>query len=37
VSAPKRESVLPPDLFNRFVKDSFWLDPKNNIRKVAIV
>lgn len=37
VSAPKRETVLPPDLFNRFVKDSFWLDPKNNIRKVPIV
>lgn len=37
VSAPKRESVLPPDLFNRFVKDSFWLDPKNNIRKVPVI
>ncbi len=37
VSAPKRESVLPPDLFNRFVKDSFWLDPATNIRKVPIV
>jgi sulfotransferase len=37
VSAPKRESVLPPDLFNRFAKDSFWLDPKNNIRKVPII
>lgn len=37
VAAPKRESVLPPDLFNRYVKDSFWLDPKNNIRKVPIV
>ncbi|MGH8151756.1 MAG: sulfotransferase family protein [Rhodanobacteraceae bacterium] len=37
VSALKRESVLPPDLFRRFVKDSFWLDPKNNIRKVPIV
>ncbi len=37
VSAPKRESVLPPDLFKRFVNDSFWHDPKNNIRKVPIV
>ena len=37
VSAPKRESVLPPDLFNRFAKDSFWLNPKNNIRKVPII
>jgi sulfotransferase len=37
VSALKRESVLPPDLFNRFVKDSFWLDPNTNIRNVPIV
>ena len=37
VSAPKRESVLPPDLFKRFANDSFWRDPKNNIRKVPIV
>ncbi|HET9817999.1 MAG TPA: sulfotransferase [Rhodanobacteraceae bacterium] len=37
VSATMRESVLPPDLFNRFVNDSFWRDPKNNIRKVPVV
>lgn len=37
VSAPKRESVLPPELFKRFANDSFWLDPKNNIRKVPII
>ena len=37
VVATKRESVLPPDLFNRFVKDSFWLDPATNIRKTPIV
>ena len=37
VSAPKRETVLPPDLFKRFVNDSFWLDPENNIRKVPVV
>jgi sulfotransferase len=37
VSAPKRESVLPPDLFKRFVNDSFWLDPKNNIRKIPVI
>lgn len=37
VTATKRESVLPPDLFNRFVKDSFWLDPATNIRKIPIV
>ena len=37
VSALKRETVLPPDLFKRFVNDSFWLDPENNIRKVPVV
>lgn len=37
VVATKRESVLPPDLFNRFVKDSFWLDLATNIRKIPIV
>ena len=37
VLAPKRGSALPPDLFNRFAKDSFWLDPKNDIRKVPII
>lgn len=37
VTATKRESVLPPDLFNRFVKDSFWLDPATNIRKIPII
>jgi len=37
VTVTQRESVLPPDLFNRFVKDSFWLDPNTNIRKVPII
>ena len=37
VSAPERETVLPPDLFKRFVNDSFWLDPKNNVRNVPVV
>lgn len=37
VAPPTREPLLPPDLFQRFVPDSFWLDPKTNIRKVPIV
>jgi sulfotransferase len=37
VSAPKRQTVLPPDLFQRFANESFWLDPRNNIRRVPIV
>ncbi|MBU9762904.1 sulfotransferase [Mycobacterium sp. TNTM28] len=27
VKAEPRETVLPPDLFNRFVHDAFWRDP----------
>lgn len=37
VRAVQRESVLPPDLFNRYVPDSFWLDPKTNLRQVPIL
>jgi sulfotransferase len=37
VSATQREPVLPPDLFNRYINDSFWLNPKNNLRKVPII
>lgn len=29
VKADRRPSLLPPDLFNRFVNDAFWRDPKN--------
>lgn len=29
VKAEVRETVLPPDLFNRFVNDAFWRDPRN--------
>jgi sulfotransferase len=28
VSAEPRETLLPPDLFNRFINDAFWSDPK---------
>ena len=29
VKAEPRASLLPPDLFNRFVNDAFWRDPQN--------
>jgi sulfotransferase len=29
VKAEPRTTVLPPDLFNRFVNDAFWRDPRN--------
>ena len=35
-SAP-RTSVLPPDLFNRVVNDTFWKDPTQNTHGVHIV
>jgi sulfotransferase len=28
VKAEPRETLLPPDLFNRFVNDAFWTDPQ---------
>ncbi|BBX62865.1 hypothetical protein MSAS_20390 [Mycobacterium saskatchewanense] len=28
VEAQPRETLLPPDLFNRFVRDAFWRDPE---------
>lgn len=28
VRARPRETILPPDLFNRFVHDAFWRDPR---------
>jgi sulfotransferase len=28
VKAEPRETVLPPDLFNRFIHDAFWRDPR---------
>ncbi|WP_172831712.1 sulfotransferase domain-containing protein, partial [Mycobacterium asiaticum] len=28
VKAEPRDTVLPPDLFNRFVSDAFWRDPE---------
>jgi len=32
-----RASVLPPDLFSRYVNDTFWLDPALNLRNVKVV
>ncbi|MDE2054438.1 MAG: sulfotransferase [Xanthomonadaceae bacterium] len=37
VEAPERTPVLPLEIFNRFVSESFWLDPKNNISGVPVV
>ncbi len=32
-----RASILPPEIFHRFAREAFWLDPKNNIGRVPIL
>jgi sulfotransferase len=33
----ERSSILPREIFGRFVNESFWMDPKNNVSQVPIV
>jgi sulfotransferase len=33
----ERTSILPREIFGRFVHESFWMDPKNNVSQVPIV
>jgi sulfotransferase len=33
----ERKTILPPELFNRFVNDAFWTVPERNIHKVPVV
>jgi len=37
VEPVERTSVLPREIFGRFVNESFWMDPKNNVSQVPIV
>jgi sulfotransferase len=37
VEAIERKPILPHEIFNRFMNESFWLDPKKNIARVPIV
>jgi sulfotransferase len=37
VSWIERESVLPPELFNRFVNDAFWSLPELKARNVPVI
>ena len=37
VRAADRQTVLPPDLWQRFEGDSFWEDPTLNLRNVTVV
>jgi sulfotransferase len=33
----ERTTVLPREIFGRFVNESFWMDPNNNVSQVPIV
>jgi len=33
----ERTPILPREIFARFVNESFWMDPKNNISQVPVV
>jgi sulfotransferase len=33
----ERTPILPREIFSRFVNESFWMDPKNNISQVPVV
>lgn len=37
IAAAARATILPPDLFNRFANDAFWLHPEANTHGVRIV
>jgi sulfotransferase len=37
VRSSDRQTILPPDLFRRVERDSFWLDAEINVRGVTVV
>lgn len=37
LEAIERAPILPPEIFNRFARESFWQDPKNNIGHVPVL
>jgi sulfotransferase len=37
VAERKRETILPPDLFEKFARSEFWLDAERNPRGVRVV
>lgn len=37
VGAEARATILPPDVFNRYANDAFWLLPQANLKNVRIV
>ena len=37
VEPVERTSILPREIFARFLNEAFWMDPKNNVSQVPIV
>lgn len=37
LAALERTPILPMEIFNRFARESFWLDPKNNVGQVLVL
>ena len=37
VEPQRRTTVLPPDLFDRFQNDAFWIYPEANVRNVRVL
>jgi sulfotransferase len=33
----ERDTVLPPELFSRFLEDAFWRHPEANIRGATLI
>jgi sulfotransferase len=33
----ERKTVLPPELFQRFVNDAFWVNPDSNVNNVPVI
>ena len=37
LEAIERTPILPLEKFNRFAREAFWLDPKNNVGRVPVL
>jgi sulfotransferase len=37
LEAIERAPILPLEIFNRFAREAFWLDPKNNLGRVPVL
>jgi len=37
LEAIERAPILPLEIFNRFAREAFWLEPKNNVGRVPVL